>query len=98
MTRELRFPDEFFLGTEEFPKPSQLPTSVKQSLLSMSEEDWVTMAADVFPGANPRFLDTDEVLRRVFQTNTCSGWQFPVEVWIDERGTWKVRVYDDGEK
>ncbi len=93
MTHELQFPDEFYLGTEDHPKPSQRPTSIKQALLSMAEEDWVAMVKDIFPDEDPRFVDTHKVLTRVFQTNTCSTAEFPVEVWIDEQGTWRVLVY-----
>src|ERR1022692_4793682 len=59
----LSFAPEFFWGTVpiEKMKPSPRPTSVYLAILSLDDEQWKTLARDVF-NRNPEDLDVETVL------------------------------------
>ena len=94
MAYGLSFSDAFFWPDEaEDIAPSELPTSVYQAILSISNEQWEAIARDVF-GCDPDYLDPFTVLDRIRQTNTCSNLDSPVEVWIGDEGWYTVAVHD----
>ena len=99
MAFDLSFPPEFFIGPHdldgvEFNK--ERPVSVYQAIQAMSEEDYATMAREVFD-CDPDFVDVDMVLTKIQETNTCRDLRSPVEVYIDDEGYHSVEVYDSRE-
>jgi hypothetical protein len=45
-------------------------------------------------GIPPDQLMPESVLDKIIETDTCSNFDAPVEVWIDTQGYYSVRVYD----
>jgi len=88
----LSFSDDFW-GDAYNAKRSKRPTTIADALASMSKKDWDRMARDVF-GVKGDYLEIDEVMLKIQETNTCSNLNSPVEVWIDEEGYYTVLVYD----
>ena len=95
MSYALSFAPEFFWGdgsvSPEDMRPSNRPTCVYQALLSLSDDEWAALAADVFQVA-PDDLDPAMVLEKIFETNTCQNLDSPVEVCIED--WYSVRVYE----
>ena len=94
MSYALSFAPEFFWGKVpvEKMKPSDRPTSVYQAVLSLTDEQWASLARDLF-GIEPNDLDVEMVIQRVTETNTCRNLDVPVEVWIDRDGFFSVLVH-----
>ena len=98
MPYELSFSPEFFMLPDEnngskYPH-SDAPYSVWGALMAMDDEEWAEMCEDVFPGANPEYVDCDMVMTQIYQVNTCGDISSPVDVWIDEEGYHTVLVYE----
>jgi hypothetical protein len=97
---ELSFAPEFFWGEGGGPyeggwqTKTRQPCSVAQALYNMDDEDWAAMIYDVFPDANPDFVEITDVMERIEETNTVGTLSPPVDVWIDEAGFWTVDVYE----
>lgn len=83
------FRDEF----EVHPFPWGRPESVEQALIQISSETWEQIAHRIFH-CDPIQLDTETVIRKIEETNTCLNIDSPVEVFIDPAGEFTVRVYD----
>ena len=90
----LSFAPEFFWGKVpvEKMKPSDRPRSVYQAILSLTDQQWASLARELF-GIEPNNLDVEMVIERVFETNACRNLDPPVEVWIDHDGFFSVMVY-----
>jgi len=94
MSYALSFALEFIWGKVpvEKMKPSDRPTSVYQAILSLTDEQWASLARELF-GIEPNNLDVETVIQRVVETNTCRNLDPPVEIWIDQDGFFSVLVY-----
>ena len=94
MSYALSFAPEFIWGKVpvEKMKPSDRPTSVYQAILSLTDEQWASLARDLF-GIEPNDLDVEMVIQRVTETNACRSLDAPVEVWIDQDGFFSVLVH-----
>ncbi len=73
--------------------PTSRPTSVSQALSNLSRETWSKLASEVFH-CEPKYFDTETVLQKIAETNTCLNLDSPVEVAIDPDGDFTVLVYD----
>ncbi|MCG3132746.1 MAG: hypothetical protein FLDDKLPJ_03612 [Phycisphaerae bacterium] len=93
MTYAHSFSPDFY-GDSENPQRSDRPTCIVDALASLPEDRWSELIRDVFPGRRSEHVALDEVLERVIETNTVSNLDVPVEVWIDNDGFHRVRVYD----
>lgn len=89
----LSFSPEFY-GNPDSPKVTERPTNVTDALASMSDEEWNTMAQDVF-NVEGDVLGIDSVITKIMETDTCGDLTPPVDVWIDEEGYYTVDVYDE---
>lgn len=106
MSFDLSFSPEFFLAEgEPYDRDDAalnddgLPTSVWSAIGHLFDTDqpkWLEMAESVFnlKGEHGKLLMAEAVLDRIQETNTCTSLTSPVEVWIDEKGDFKVKVYD----
>lgn len=95
MSYSLSFTDRFYYPQQmEHLQCSNCPTSIYQALLSISKETWQQMAKDIFHVA-PEQLDLETVMDRVRQTDTCTDFRSPVDVWIDSERKYSVAVHDD---
>ena len=94
MSYALSFAPEFFWGkgSAKKMKPSDRPTSVYQAILSLTDEQWASLARNQF-GVEPNDLDVEQVIQRVIETDTCRNLDPPVEVWIDRDGRFTALVY-----
>lgn len=93
MTYALSFGSDFLMGHDAEWQPSPRSTSVLQAILSLSEQERIQMARDLF-GVSPGHLTAEMVVARVIDTNTCENLDSPVRVWIDEEGYYALPVYD----
>lgn len=93
MSYALSFSPEFFSGEADSPQRSDRPTSVRQAIVSLSEEAWRELAAAVFD-VRVEELSPDAVLARILATNTCANLDDPVKVWIDPEGDYTLHVHD----
>lgn len=94
MSYSLSFADEFFVHDEiDSIRPSKRPVSVYQAILSIKGDTWREIAREVFD-VPPDGLTPEAVLDKIIETDTCSNFDVPVEVWIDDEGYYSVRVYD----
>jgi hypothetical protein len=105
MAFNLTFGPEFFLAEgEPYDRDDRavnddgLPTSVWSAIDHWKEhnpEQWVCMAKKCFDlnKRDSEILMGEAVLELIQQTNTCSDIRTPVEVWIDEDGDFKLKVY-----
>jgi len=96
MAFSLSFSPEFFVGPYDLERgdfDKERPTSVYQAIQAMSDEDYATMAREVFD-CEPNFVDADMVMTKIQKTDTCGDLRSPVDVWIDEEGYFTVDVYD----
>lgn len=99
MAFSLSFSPEFFVGPYDLDGgdfDKKRPTSVYQAIQAMSDEDYATMAREVF-NCEPDFVDADMVMIKIQETNTCRDLRSPVEVYIDDEGYHSVAVYDSRE-
>lgn len=94
MSYALSFAPEFFWGTVPLDelKPSERPTSVYQALVSLSDEQWASLAREAF-GMEPSGLELEMVIHRIIEIDTCRNLDPPVEVFIDLEGFHSVLVY-----
>lgn len=74
------------------------PTSVYQALCVLSDEDLIA-AFNAYPGPNAKWTlsyrpDEEWLMATIYETNTCSNLDSPVEVWIDPDGEHRIKVYD----
>ena len=93
MAFSLSFSPEFY-GDCYNAQPSDRPTTVADALASMSDEQWESMAQDVF-GCSGEYLGIEDVMAEIEETDTCSDLSSPVSVWIDDDGYFTVDVYDE---
>ncbi len=106
MSFELSFSPEFFLAEgEPYDRPDMAlnsegqPTSVWSAIGHMFDNDkkaWRSMALNVFGlrAAHADILMAEAVLSKIEETNTCTSLTSPVEVWIDEKGDYRLKVYE----
>ncbi len=96
MTRSLdAFPDDFWC-IEDWPllHSRGKPTSVQQALVEMNYDSWDKMVDALFEGYSDIFdITVDDVLFLIRETNTCEGLDTELDVWIDEAGDFKIKVY-----
>ena len=93
MSYALSFAPDFFARDDVDAVGScERPTSVWEAIVSVQRDAWRDIARDVFGVAADR-LTPEAVFARILQTNTCSGFLAPVEVWIDPQGDYTIRVY-----
>ena len=94
MQTSLSFKAEFFVGRGPPGSEPGRPTSVKHALCALSEEEWDELARDVF-GCAGEGLEVYTVMDRILETNTAVlQAREATEVWIDEEGSFRVKVYD----
>ena len=93
MTYALSFSSDFLIGDGSELPPSPRPTSVLQAILSLSEQERIQLARDLF-GVSPDHLSAETILARVIKTNPCENLDSPVRVWIDEAGLQTLLVHD----
>ncbi len=93
MTYALSFSNDFLVGDGSELQPSPRPTSVLQAILSLSGQERIELARDLF-GVSPDHLTAEAVLARVIDTNTVENLDSPVCVWIDETGLHTLLVHD----
>ncbi|MEE9594262.1 MAG: hypothetical protein V3V92_02575 [Candidatus Hydrothermarchaeales archaeon] len=103
MSYSLSFTESFFSGPEDYPEPSDRPTNVLQAIESLSGEEKLNIAQEVFnyQGRLSEFFAFGEgfnhsVLNKVRETNTCTDISSPVEVWIDDKGWFTLTIYNEG--
>jgi hypothetical protein len=106
MSFELSFSPEFFLAEgEPYDRPDMAlnsegqPTSVWSAIGHLFDTDrkkWRQMAREVFGlrGKHADLLMAESVLDKVQETNTCTTLTSPIEVWIDEKGDYRLKVYE----
>lgn len=70
------------------------PTSIEQALWEMSYDNWIDMVRKLFPDYHFQDIGINDVMTLIRETNTCTNLDPPVEVWIDEDGDYKIKVYD----
>lgn len=96
MAFELSFGPEFFYAAEDAediePDPER-PISVFQAICTMPREDWNQMCQEVF-GLDGNSVNTEMVMQKIRETDTCRDLRSPVEVYIDPEGWYTVRVYE----
>jgi len=98
MTRSLdAFPNEFW-HVQSWPLKwsDGKPTSVQQALLEMREDEWFDMAGDLFEDEPSESVTAEDVMVMIRETNTCEGLNSELEVWVDEAGDYKIKVYYAG--
>ena len=93
MTYALSFSNDFLIGDDPELQLSPRPTSVLQAILSLSEQQRLQLARDIF-GVSADRLSAEMILNRVVATNTCENIDSPVRVWIDEVGLHTLLVHD----
>jgi hypothetical protein len=104
MSEPLNAPPEFYHADREPYDRSDLalnsdgkPVSVWSALEYMREHEpvkWHGLAQDVFDLRFGRQLTLEAVLEKIQETNRCSNYGVPVEVWIDPNGDYMIEVYD----
>ena len=97
MAFALSFAPEFFWGDgsvapDDLPK-SNRPTCVYQAILSLSDDEWAAIARDVFH-CPPDILDSETVLCKVQETDTCRNLDSPVEVLVDLDGFYSLFIHE----
>ena len=70
------------------------PTSIEQALWEVCFDGWAQITERFFPNRLPQDVDISEIMAIIRETNTCSNLDSPVEVWIDRKGDFKIKVYD----
>lgn len=104
MNYDLNFSPEFFLAEGEpydrvdhAVNADNRPISVYSAVTMMDEDEWASLATDVF-GCKPEHLTAETVIDKIRETNTCRNLNSPVEVWIDNEGSYVVRVWSGPQK
>lgn len=100
MAYSLSFSPEFFSTPDDrsFEEMSNAdleenpPTSVREALRAMPDEEWDEMVTDL--GFRLDVCEIDDIIRVIEETNTCSNLNVPVEVWIDQEGFYQILVYE----
>ena len=94
MTRTLdAFPDDFLViqaGTIKF---SERPSTVQQALVCMADYEWNKMVDNLFEEYDRDEVVVNDVMILIRETNTCEGLDSELDVWIDEAGDFKIKVY-----
>jgi hypothetical protein len=103
MSYELSFSEEFFTD-ETFPydtQSSRRPTNVWQAIISLPPISLKVIGQDVFKLPNKiikGWIESEQarldILDKVRETNTCSNLTVPVQVWIDPKGDYTLKVYE----
>lgn len=70
------------------------PISVEQALWEIDIDTWTDMVGKLFPDYHSQDIGIDDIVTLIRETNTCSNLDSPVEVWIDEDGDYRIKVYD----
>ena len=98
MLRHLEaFPDEFWHVQEwPFTWSGGHPTSVQQALLEMDSAEWYRIVDILFEEYTAGEITISDVMSLVRETNTCDGPDSDLNVWIDEDGDFKIKVYHAG--
>lgn len=80
---------EYVLNLKKF------PITIEQALWEISTEDWDKMIKSLFFGSyQPESsVGVEQVMDIIKETNICTNLDFPVEVWIDKTGNFKIKVY-----
>jgi hypothetical protein len=93
MAFSLSLGDDFFNGDPLAVPVECEPESVFEALEQMPDDDWNEMCAHIFPDVMIDYIDIDDVMQVIRETNTCTNLDSPVEVWIDVEGDFKINVY-----
>ena len=96
MTRSLdTVPDDFwYVQVWPLSYSEGRPLSVQQALLEMNDESWNKMVDALFgPDWHREDLSINDVMTLIRETNTCEGLNSELDVWIDEAGDFKIKVY-----
>ena len=75
------------------PVHGSIPVTVEQALWDLCVDSWKAITAQFFPDRRPDEVSVKEVMEIIKETNTCSNLDSPVEVWIDKKGDFKIKVY-----
>lgn len=97
MSFELCFTEDFFLNENEDNFHLGRPISVFGAIEAMilrEPEKWKNLKKEIFDLDNGIYLDSEIVLEKIRETNTCSNLTVPVEVWIDPDGYYTLQVWD----
>lgn len=92
------FPPEFWRikGVEcvKHPKENK-PVTIEQALWEISTKDWDKMVRSLFSNSfqPASLIGVEQIMDIIKETNTCTDLNFPVEVWIDKKGDFKIKVY-----
>jgi hypothetical protein len=98
MTFSLSFSDDFWDNCSLEKVDPCKPRTVFDALEVMEDSDWDEMCACIFPGAPAEIIDIEIVMGVIRETNTCTNLDSPVEVWVDQEGDFRIKVWDqDGE-
>ena len=102
MAYDLEFSPEFFALPGELYDGSEYPHgdtpySVLGALRSMSDDQWESLAIEVFE-CPPEYLTVETVMDQIIETNTCANLHSPVEVYIDVEGYHTVEVYNRNDR
>ena len=95
MTRSLdAFPDDFwYVQSWPLKWSDGRPTSVEQALHEMYGPEWYAMVDIVFEDFTANGVTVDDVMTLIRETNTCEGLNSALDVWVDESGDYKIKVY-----
>ena len=94
MTRSLdAFPDEFLIVQAGTIKFSRRPSTVQKALVFMDDDEWNKMVDTLFAEYDRDEITTIDVMALIRETNTCEGLDSELDVWIDEAGDFKIKVY-----
>lgn len=74
--------------------PGVRPATVEQALWEIGIDNWQILITTLFPHRCIIDVGIDEVMEIIKKTNTCSNLDSPVEVWIDRKGDFKIKVYN----
>ncbi len=88
--------DSEFWDVQEWPLKHThgQPTSVEAALWEMPAfPNLMDMVRRLFPEYHPQDIGISDIMTLIRETNTCSNLDSPVEVWIDEKGVFKIKVY-----
>ena len=92
MTRTLdAFPNKFW-GVDSR-KHTGRPESVLQALVEISGDQWEVMIETIYLDYDIDDVSIEDVMTLIRETNTCGGLDSELDVWIDEAGDFKIKVY-----
>jgi hypothetical protein len=98
MPFSLSFSDKFWYDCSLEKVDPCKPRNVFDALEVMEDSDWDEMCAYIYPRAPAEMIDIESIMDVIRETNTCTNLDSPVEVWVDQGGDFRIKVWDhDGE-